>query len=171
MVREVKVVQPSSANIYIIHYTHNLLILHFSLSLSLRTRTLPHLLNSSQNSGVYDIFYNQPGYLYLSKNQAMETVSLSWIALILFQVFVIGGVAALTLKQFISFRRTVWYASFFSWLGWALCFSIVLMIPVDILSVCSPLFLSTPYSSLLLPSSHSVHPWEGVVHLLMTGCS
>lgn len=59
--------------------------------------------------------------------------SYGWIGLVFFQVFVITGVAALTLRQFISFRRTVWYASFFSCIGWALCFSIVLMVPVDII--------------------------------------
>lgn len=63
----------------------------------------------------------------------MEEPSYTWIGLVFFQVFVITGIAALTLRQFISIRRTVWYASLFSCIGWALCFSIVLMVPVDII--------------------------------------
>lgn len=70
-------------------------------------------------------------------NSIVDMDDYGWVGIVLFQLIVISGIAALTLRQFISFRRTIWYASFFSCAGWALCFSIVLMVPVDIIDVCT----------------------------------
>ncbi|KYQ99758.1 hypothetical protein DLAC_03702 [Tieghemostelium lacteum] len=54
--------------------------------------------------------------------------------LLAFELILIGIVVILSMRQFISFRRTPFYASFTSWLGWFLCFSIVFLVPVDILA-------------------------------------
>lgn len=60
-----------------------------------------------------------------------------WVLFIIFQIVAVSGVSVLALREFISLRRTTWYASLFAGIGWALCFSIVLMIPVDIIDVCT----------------------------------
>ncbi|EGG24501.1 hypothetical protein DFA_02744 [Cavenderia fasciculata] len=56
------------------------------------------------------------------------------IAVLVIELALIGVVVVFGMKQYISFRKTPFYASSTAWLGWFLCFSIVFLVPVDILA-------------------------------------
>lgn len=55
------------------------------------------------------------------------------IVLVSFELTVLGIICFFLLRVFVSFKRTPWYALVSTWLGWLLCFSIVFMVPLDIL--------------------------------------
>ncbi|EGC35389.1 hypothetical protein DICPUDRAFT_55212 [Dictyostelium purpureum] len=47
--------------------------------------------------------------------------------------FLCGAVVFIGMKQYISFKRIPFYAIFFSFLGWFICFSIAYLVPIDII--------------------------------------
>jgi len=57
----------------------------------------------------------------------------NWVLLAL-EFVLVSAVVAICMKQYISFRKLPFYATFTAYLGWFLCFSIVFLVPVDILA-------------------------------------
>ncbi|KAF2069644.1 hypothetical protein CYY_009038 [Polysphondylium violaceum] len=57
----------------------------------------------------------------------------NWVLLAL-EFLIIGGVVIICMKQYVSFKKLPLYSTFTAWLGWFLCFSIVFLVPVDILA-------------------------------------
>ncbi|EFA84407.1 hypothetical protein PPL_03485 [Heterostelium album PN500] len=55
----------------------------------------------------------------------------NWIMLFI-ELFGVGVVVFIAMKQYISFKRTPFYAMFTAFLGWYLCFNIVFLVPLDI---------------------------------------
>lgn len=81
--------------------------------------------------------------------------------IIVFEFIILAAVCVYLLHVFASFKKTPWYvtndvhtyvcslntvlryALASTWLGWLLCFSIVFLIPIDILNVCTSYFIDT----------------------------
>ncbi|GAM25364.1 hypothetical protein SAMD00019534_085390 [Acytostelium subglobosum LB1] len=57
----------------------------------------------------------------------------NWIVLII-ELLGVGLAVTISMKQYISFKKTPFYALFTAWLGWYLCFNIVFLVPIDILA-------------------------------------
>jgi len=54
-------------------------------------------------------------------------------AVVAFELLILAVICFFLLRVFVSFKRTPWYALISTWLGWLLCFSIVFLVPIDIL--------------------------------------
>lgn len=52
---------------------------------------------------------------------------------LVFELISLIIVCGLVLRIFASFKKTPWYAIATTWLGWLLCFAIVLLVPIDII--------------------------------------
>eukprot|EP01112_Ceratiomyxa_fruticulosa_P024183 TRINITY_DN969_c0_g1_i4.p1 TRINITY_DN969_c0_g1~~TRINITY_DN969_c0_g1_i4.p1 ORF type:complete len:675 (-),score=88.51 TRINITY_DN969_c0_g1_i4:108-2132(-) len=57
---------------------------------------------------------------------------MSTAGVLVVEIIALCIIVFLILRKFISFKRTVWYAIATTWIGWVLCFAIVLMLPLDI---------------------------------------
>lgn len=55
--------------------------------------------------------------------------------LLVFEFIILAGACLWLLRHYASFKRTPWYALASTWLGWLLCFSIVFLVPMDILNM------------------------------------
>lgn len=52
---------------------------------------------------------------------------------LVFELITLIIICGLVLRIFASFKKTPWYAIATTWLGWILCFAIVLLVPIDII--------------------------------------
>eukprot|EP01133_Synstelium_polycarpum_P018026 gene18026-21517_t len=94
----------------------------------------------------------------------------SWVLLI-FELLSIGVIAAFGMRQYISFKKTPLYALLSAWLGWFLCFSIVFLVPIDIVAsdylLCKDLYNTTHTPSPTpLPSDQ---PSPSLLHMIVGG--
>lgn len=55
-----------------------------------------------------------------------------WV-IVLFELLILAAICIWFLHVVVAFKRTPWYALVTTWLGWLLCFSIVFLVPIDIL--------------------------------------
>eukprot|EP01113_Clastostelium_recurvatum_P027646 TRINITY_DN3337_c0_g1_i2.p1 TRINITY_DN3337_c0_g1~~TRINITY_DN3337_c0_g1_i2.p1 ORF type:complete len:694 (+),score=70.00 TRINITY_DN3337_c0_g1_i2:220-2301(+) len=67
----------------------------------------------------------------------------------------------LVLREFISFRRTAWYAIGSTYVGWLLCFSIVFFLPLDISNADYEVCLDAPHNQ------RCHQPWSYINPYLM----
>jgi len=81
-------------------------------------------------------------------------VSVGGVALIILGVLIVITSVTLTLKQLINFKKIPYYVTILVWIGWACCFGIILLLPIDVI-----MSLYTNCENMEASQGSCVRPW------------